>query len=104
MEDCKPDSVEIKISTRKDKKLMALFYKDGKIIKTTHFGASGYSDFTIHKNSKRKQRYLDRHKKREKWENPCTAGSLSRYVLWEKPILSNSIEFYANRFKLYLIT
>ncbi len=28
-----------------------------------YFGASGYSDFTIHKDEQRKQRYIDRHKK-----------------------------------------
>lgn len=103
MKQCKPDSVRIKKSSRKDKKLMASFYKNEKIIKTIHFGANGYSDFTIHKNNERKQRYINRHKKRENWENPCTAGSLSRYILWENPSLSKSIEFYTHRFKLYLI-
>jgi hypothetical protein len=32
---------------------------DNKIV---YFGAAGYSDFTIHKDEARKQRYIDRHK------------------------------------------
>lgn len=35
--------VDIKKSTNTEKKLMAIFYEDGKKIKTVHFGASGYT-------------------------------------------------------------
>ena len=34
-------------------------------IKKKYFGAAGMSDFTIHKDVARKQRYIDRHKKNE---------------------------------------
>ncbi len=33
--------VEIKPSTRKDKKFMAIFYDNDKKVKTTHFGLKG---------------------------------------------------------------
>ena len=33
--------------------------------KTTKFDSIGYSDFTIHKDEARKQRYIDRHTKNE---------------------------------------
>jgi len=93
--------VEIKPSTQKDKKFMAIFYDDdGKKKKTTHFGAKGMSDFTIHKDKERKERYLDRHRKRENWNDPMTAGSLSRYLLWNKPTLKASISDYKKRFSL----
>tara|TARA_R100000734_G_C3309880_1_gene100602 strand:- start:1006 stop:1296 length:291 start_codon:yes stop_codon:yes gene_type:complete len=93
--------VEIKPSTQKTKKLMAIFYDDnGKKIKTTHFGAKGMSDFTIHKDKERKERYLDRHRKRENWNAPMTAGALSRWILWNKPTLQGSIRDYKKRFKL----
>jgi len=36
--------------------------------KTIHFGASGYSDFTKHKDKKRKDAYDARHKKLENWK------------------------------------
>ena len=55
------------------------------------FGASGYSDFTIHKDPERKNRYIERHKKNENWNNPETAGYLSRFILWNKPTIKESI-------------
>ena len=93
--------VIIKPSTRKDKKLMAIFFDDeGKKVKTISFGAKNFSDFTIHKNKGRKERYLDRHRKRENWNDPMTAGALSRWLLWNKPTLKASIADYKKRFKL----
>ena len=69
-------------------------------MKTTHFGSKGSSDFTINKDPKRKERYLDRHRKREDWNAYMTAGALSRYLLWNKPTLKASIADYKKRFKL----
>lgn len=88
--------VVIKPSNKKGKKFMAIF--DDK--KTIHFGASGMSDFTKHKDPKRKERYLKRHKANENWNNPKTAGALSRWILWNKPSLQASIKDYKTRFKL----
>ena len=79
---------------------MAVFYKDGKKIKTTHFGAAGMSDYTKHKDSNRKKRYMTRHRKRENWNNYMSAGSLSRYILWNKPTLKASIADYKKKFNL----
>ena len=92
--------VEIKPSTNQDKKLMAIFYDEGRKVKTTHFGAKGMSDYTIHKDDERKERYLNRHRKRENWDDYMTAGSLSRWILWNKPTLASSISDYKRRFKL----
>ena len=55
------------------------------------FGAAGYSDFTIHKDPERKNRYIERHEKRENWNNPETAGYLSLFILWNKPTIKQSI-------------
>ena len=92
--------VIIKKSTNRQKKYMAVFYKDGKKIKTTHFGAAGMSDYTKHKDSNRKKRYMTRHRKRENWNNYMSAGSLSRYILWNKPTLKASIADYKKKFNL----
>lgn len=86
--------VVIKPSTRKGKKYMAIF--PDKII---HFGATGYEDYTIHKDKKRKDRYIKRHSN-EDWTDPKKAGTLSRYILWNKPTLDASIRDYKMRFKL----
>ena len=90
--------VIIKKSSNLDKKYMAIFYENGKKIKTTHFGCAGMSDYTKHKEEARKQRYMNRHKSREYWQKPMTAGSLSRYILWNKPTLRASISDYKKRF------
>ena len=51
--------LSISESPRKEKKFVAIFInKKTGVQKTTHFGAKGMSDFTIHKDPKRKQRYI----------------------------------------------
>ena len=56
--------VIIKKSSKPDKKYDAII--NGK--KTVSFGQAGASDFTIHRDEERKQRYIDRHRKNEKLE------------------------------------
>ena len=97
----KPTKVTFRNSNRKGKKKMATFYNSvGDKIKTIHFGAKGMSDFTIHKDPERKKRYINRHKKRENWNDPMTAGALSRYILWQYPSYEDSKKYYKNKFKL----
>ena len=92
---------EVKISTSdRDKKFKAVFYLDGDKKKTLHFGAKGMSDFTINKDPKRKANYIARHKVNENWKVPDTAGSLSRWILWNKPNYNESLKDYKRRFKL----
>ena len=67
--------------------------------KTIPFGAKGFSDMTQHKNEARKNKYIDRHKKRENWNDPRTAGFYSRWLIWNKPTLSESIKDTNKRFK-----
>ena len=55
---------------------------------TIHFGATGYDDFTTHKDPKRKARYLARHND-EKWNDPETAGIWARWLLWNKPSIED---------------
>jgi hypothetical protein len=93
--------VTIRKSTNPKKKYMAVFYTDKKKkIKTTHFGASGMSDFTKHKDEARKKRYISRHRTRENWSDPMSAGSLSRWILWNKPGFRLSVTDYKRRFNL----
>ena len=91
--------ISIKKSPKKDKKYVATFSRDGRI-KQTHFGSAGYSDFNKHRDPARKKRYINRHKKRENWRDPTSAGALSRYILWGKPSLRASISDYKKRFHL----
>ena len=85
----------IKPSKKADKKYDAVI--DGK--KVASFGSSQHSDFTKHKDEERKQRYLNRHKARENWDDPTSAGALSKFVLWNKPTISTSVKDMNKRFK-----
>lgn len=92
--------VQLLKSDQAGKKYKAIFYDEArKKIKTTQFGATGYSDYTKHKDEERKQRYLDRHKN-ENWSDYKSAGSLARYILWNKPSVSASYNDYLKKFNL----
>jgi hypothetical protein len=91
-------SAELYKSPIKGKKYRAIFYRNGEEFKHTDFGAEGMSDYTIHKDKERKERYINRHNKNEDWEDPFSAGALSRFVLWEKPNLKSSWNFYKRMF------
>jgi hypothetical protein len=69
-------------------------------IKKIQFGAKGMSDYTKHKDPERKQRYINRHKKRENWKDPTTAGFWSLWVLWNKTTIRASLADTRKRFKL----
>ena len=92
--------VIIKKSTNAKKKYMAIFYDGEKKVRTSHFGSAGMSDFTRHKDEERKKRYIERHKKNENWNDKFSAGALSRWILWNKPTLRDSIADYKRRFNL----
>ena len=94
--------VDIKKSTNQKKKLMAIFYMGDKKIKTVHFGASGYTDYIKSGgDDERKKRYIARHSNgKEDWDMYMTPGSLSRWILWSKPTLKESIKDYKKMFNL----
>lgn len=71
--------------------------------KTVKFGAKGYSDYTIHKDSDRKQRYIGRHKKNENWRDLHKAGTWSRYILWGEPTLRSSISSMNHKFGIHIV-
>jgi hypothetical protein len=64
------------------------------------FGALGYTDYTQTHDKERKRLYLLRHQ-HEDWNNPRTAGALSRWILWNKPSITDSIADYKRRFDMY---
>jgi len=96
----KPVSVKFKKSTKPEKKLMAIFELDNGRTKTTHFGSAGMDDYTLTKDKEQKSRYIERHRRRENWNAPMTAGALSRYILWNKTSKGASITDYKRRFNL----
>jgi poly(3-hydroxyalkanoate) synthetase len=91
-------TIIVKKSTRKNKKYMAIV--DGRKV---HFGQAGASDYTIHKDNARKQRYINRHIKREKqfWThkraNLLRASYWARWLLWNKKTALESKKFIEQR-------
>jgi len=97
-------------STNKDKKYMIKHDN-----KTTHFGAAGMRDYT-EINKKSSKFYLPNKEDREKVKkayksrhsnyslsSPYTAGSLSMFLLCNKPTLAASIKDYERRYKIDIV-
>ena len=97
--------VYLKKSTNPKKKLMAVIMLPDGTRKTVHFGATGYSDYTIHKTQKRMWNYSNRHKARENWAKSGidTAGFWSKWILWNKPSLEDSIKHTENKFNITIV-
>jgi len=85
-------------SLKSAKKYDAVFETDEGREKVVSFGAAGMSDFTLHHDEERKERYLNRHRKREHWDKPDTPGALSRYILWNKKTVKASLRDYKKHF------
>lgn len=100
-------SVELYKSPNKNKKYRVVFYKDGEEFKHTDFGAEGgtLQDFTEHKDKERKERFLSRFNKliEKNKDNPYSPMTLSHLVLWNKPTLKSSWNFYKKKFGFKLI-
>lgn len=92
--------VYMKKSTKPVKKYMVEV--DGK---TIHFGANGMSDYTLHKDTERMHRYVNRHKSRENWGKSGikTAGFWSKNILWNKPSLLASIRDTEAKYNIRII-
>ena len=91
-----------------DKKFDALLQDEKGTVHHIPFGATGYSDYpTYHKGGKvhaelRKFAYLTRHRTREDWTKSglLTPGFWSRWILWNKPTVDQSLQDTLARFDL----
>ena len=73
--------VVISDSSRESKRCMAEFI-DGT---TTHFGEPKKGPgrtYIDHHDKDRRTNYIRRHKSRENWDKPYSAGALARHILW----------------------
>ena len=88
-------------SDRDGKRYKAVFFENAKKVKTTHFGLDTGSTYIDHKDEDKKKAYIARHSKNnENWNDYQSAGSLSRYILWNKTSLKDSINDYKKKFNL----
>ena len=77
-------------------------FPDGK---HTDFGAKKngvpMDDYTTTKDKEQRERYLKRHRANESWNNPRSAGALSRWILWgESTSIQKNIVDFKKRFNL----
>jgi hypothetical protein len=93
--------LDIKPSTKADKKYMATFQSDTGRKKTTHFGQKGADDYIITHNKEQRDRYRTRHAKDLRTHDPTRAGYLSYWLLWGDSVnLQTNIRAYRSRFNL----
>jgi len=90
-------------STKKDKKYTIEYMNpiSGRS-NTVHFGATGYTDFLMSKDSQRKERYLARHR-HDNINDPRYAGFYAINLLWNKPTLRASIADTNRRYGIKIV-
>ena len=103
--------IELTKSNRKTKKFKVVIKKNDKT-KTIHFGAKSYGDYTIWNKEKgkefadkKKKSYIARHKVNENWNKSGinTAGFWSRWLLWSKPTIEQSIKHIESKFNVNIV-
>ena len=73
-------------------------FKDGKRVA---FGAIGYDDYTITHDQEQRNRYINRHRAHENFNDPRTAGALSRWILWgDSTSVHANHRAYENKFNV----
>lgn len=95
-----PKLQSIEPSDSATKKMVAIFRLNNGKTRKIQFGAKGYSNYTLHRNKTRRQKYIDRHEARENFNDPMTPGALSRWILWNKPTITGSVRNFKKRFGL----
>jgi hypothetical protein len=77
-----------------------IFTRKPDIHEYTDFGYHGSSDYTIHKDVKRKQQFLSRFQKKikENENDPSSPMTLSRMILWNLPTIEESFQDYKKKF------
>jgi hypothetical protein len=91
---------QLEPATDKKHRWVGVFTAEDGTVTRTPFGDATMENFTIHRNPLRKERYLSRHRSRENWRDPKTAGALSRWILWNEPTIAGSIKSFKRRFNL----
>jgi len=87
-------------STAKDKRFKAVFAQGEKLI-TTNFGYSKGRTWIDHHDLALRRAYLARHAPSENWNDPTSAGSLSRWILWgPHKTYSENLKSFKRRFDL----
>ena len=92
---------KIERTPNEKKEFKATFTKPNGKTKITRFGTASNFALNKSKTKKDKKAYLARHAVNENWNNPTSAGSLSKNILWgdSRSIKANTRDF-KNKFNL----
>jgi hypothetical protein len=101
-EDIKELVIKDNPNAPKDKKRLIAFFlmKNGKTKKVKFGMFKSAGTFSDGATNEKREAYIKRHRIRENWDNVFTAGSLSRYVLWEFKSNNEIEKFYNREFKI----
>ena len=86
-------------SDKPNKKYLIITPQEKKI----NFGDNRYFDYTQTKDPFKKKLYINRHRKRENWYDLNTAGFWSRWLLWNKSDLDESIKDIEKKFNISIL-
>jgi len=92
-------SVEIKKSVLPTKRYGATFTRKNGKTKTINFGSINGQTYVDGAGEKIKEDYMARHSIRENWEDPLSAGALSKHILWgDSDNISKNVVAYRKEF------
>lgn len=96
--------------SRSPKKYQAVFYDNkSKKERVVRFGLKGSEDYLMHKDGERRSRYLERHKKDLRTNDPTRPGYLSYWISWgPSTSLGKNVTLYreklrTNKFPIYTL-
>ena len=99
-------NIQVKLvpSPTKNKKWRMIFLRKNNIFEYTDFGQKNpiQSDYTIHNDPVRKSLFLNRFARliKEKKDDPSSAMTLSRMILWNRPTIEESLKDYKKKYNL----
>ena len=93
--------ISVKPSDRTGKKYVAEFLMSNGRKRHTHFGATGYTDYTKGASDETRTAYRARHKKDLETNDPTKAGFLSYFILWgDSRSVPTNVSAFKQRFGL----
>ena len=90
---------ELSKSDKDEKRYKVILKKDDKK-KTIHFGYKTGSTYVDHNDNKKKTAWIARHRVREDWTDPYTAGFWAKHLLWNKTTITDSILDIEKRYNI----
>ena len=84
-----------------DKEFVAVFQRADGRSKTTRFGTASNYVSNPDKTKKDRENYIKRHRVNEDYNDPTSAGALSRWILWgESRSFEKNVRAFKRRFNL----